>query len=116
MSASHNQSTSTTAGNAAGVGEIKLLEKELLNLPIFQLSDSQNPLLPSPTRLSYDFPAQFDPSSPTINLDISRQHSTSSSSSFLRGGAQANPISNTLFKSKANNDYADDDDDGKYAG
>ena len=111
-STSHSPSTSTTTGNAAGVGEIKLLEKELLNLPTFQLSDSQNPLLPSPTYLNYDFPAQFDPSSPTINLDISRQHSASSSSSHLKGGAQPNAISNTLFKSRANNDYADDDDDG----
>lgn len=66
----------------AGVGEIKLLEKELLNLPTFQLSDSQNPLLPSPTGLSYDFSSQFDHSSPMAStVAVNRQHSASSSSS-----------------------------------
>ncbi|CAF0723640.1 unnamed protein product, partial [Didymodactylos carnosus] len=40
--------------------DMKLLEKELLNLPTFQLSDSQNPLLPSPVCLSYDFATHFE--------------------------------------------------------
>ncbi|CAF0747680.1 unnamed protein product [Adineta ricciae] len=57
--ANHNQSTSNPP-ISNGVGEMKLFEKELLNLPSFQLSDSQNPLLPSPTSLNYDFSAPFD--------------------------------------------------------
>jgi hypothetical protein len=68
-----SNSVSTTTTNNAGVGEIKLFEKELLNLPSFQLSDSQNPLLPSPTCLSYDFPTQFDQTNPIINVIINQQ-------------------------------------------
>ena len=59
--------TTAISTDMAGVGEIKLFEKELLNLPSFQLSDSQNPLLPSPTCLSYDFPTQFDSSNQQIS-------------------------------------------------
>lgn len=66
------------ATNIAGVGDMKLFEKELLNLPSFQLSDSQNPLLPSPTCLNEDFPAQFDSANPSsINVTPNRQYSTS---------------------------------------
>jgi hypothetical protein len=83
------QSISNPTTNVAGVGEIKLLEKELLNLPSFQLSDSQNPLLPSPTCLNYDFPTQFD----QTNLSIHRQ----CSSSNIKGQQ-----TNSLFKSKPN--------------
>jgi hypothetical protein len=90
-------SPTNVAANVTGVGEIKLLEKELLNLPSFQLSDSQNPLLPSPTCLNYDFPTQFD----QTNVILNRQHSSSSSSSNLKG-QQANILSNGLFKSKIN--------------
>ena len=60
--------------NVAGVGEMKLFEKELLNLPSFQLSDSQNPLLPSPTCLNEDFPSQFN----STHLPLNQQNSTSS--------------------------------------
>ena len=52
--------TSSAETSVSGPGEMKLFEKELLNLPIFQLSDSQNPLLPSPTCLNYDFPTHFE--------------------------------------------------------
>ena len=83
-----SNSVTTTTTNVAGVGEIKLLEKELLNLPSFQLSDSQNPLLPSPTCLNYDFPSQFDQSTPQINVIINRQYAQS--------------LSNGLHKSKSN--------------
>ncbi|CAF3718220.1 unnamed protein product [Adineta steineri] len=76
--------------NTAGVGEIKLLEKELLNLPSFQLSDSQNPLLPSPTSLNYDFSTPYDQTSPTVNVIVNRQY--------------VNTFSNELQKSKLNND------------
>ena len=73
--------------NVAGVGEMKLFEKELLNLPSFQLSDSQNPLLPSPTCLNEDFPTQFDsnngvPKSKTNDQD--RKTISAISSSALR--------------------------------
>ena len=61
-----SQSASNQTTNVAGVGEIKLFEKELLNLPTFQLSDSQNPLLPSPTCLNYDFTTPFDSSNTHI--------------------------------------------------
>lgn len=74
VSANHGQSTSNAPAGGAGVGEIKLLEKELLNLPTFQLSDSQNPLLPSPTSLSYDFAAPFD----QTNLSIKETNSPNS--------------------------------------
>jgi hypothetical protein len=87
-SINNNQLISNTSANVAGVGEIKLLEKELLNLPTFQLSDSQNPLLPSPTCLNYDFPTQFD----QANMSINRQYSSSSSSSKQQ--------SNGLYKSR----------------
>jgi hypothetical protein len=85
-------SVSTTTTNVAGVGEIKLFEKELLNLPSFQLSDSQNPLLPSPTCLNDDFPAQFSSTNPTVNVIINRQYSAS------------NINGNGLQKSKFNDD------------
>ena len=63
--------------NIAGVGDMKLFEKELLNLPSFQLSDSQNPLLPSPTCLNEDFPAQFDSTNPSsMNAIANRRYST----------------------------------------
>ena len=77
VSSTGSSPITTTTTNAAGVGEIKLFEKELLNLPSFQLSDSQNPLLPSPTCLSYDFPTQFDSSNPTVNIIVNRQYSAS---------------------------------------
>ncbi len=70
-------SVSVATTNVAGVGEIKLFEKELLNLPSFQLSDSQNPLLPSPTCLNDDFPVQFSSTNPTVNVIINRQYSAS---------------------------------------
>jgi hypothetical protein len=89
-------SVPTITTNVAGVGEIKLLEKELLNLPSFQLSSSQNPLLPSPTCLNYDFPTQFDSTSPTINVIINRQYSVSN--------INGNYLSNGLQKSKLNDD------------
>ena len=66
--------TSTT--NVTGVGEIRLLEKELLNLPSFQLSESQNPLLPSPTCLNYDFPTQFDQTNSNTDTPINRQQTS----------------------------------------
>jgi len=97
------QSTSNPTTNVAGVGEIKLLEKELLNLPSFQLSDSQNPLLPSPTCLNYDFTTQFDQTNPTTNLLTNRQYSSSSSSSNIKG-QQINNLSNGLCKSKINDE------------
>ena len=75
-------SSGNTTNTVAGVGEIKMLEKELLNLPTFQLSDSQNPLLPSPTCLNYDFSSQFEHPSPlSSTIAVNRQHSGSSSSS-----------------------------------
>jgi hypothetical protein len=89
-------SVPTTTTNAAGVGEIKLFEKELLNLPSFQLSDSQNPLLPSPTCLNYDFPTQFDSTTPTTNIIINRQYSASN--------INGNNLTNGLLKSKQNDD------------
>jgi hypothetical protein len=83
--------TTATTSNGAGVGEIKLFEKELLNLPSFQLSDSQNPLLPSPTCLNYDFPAQFNQTiTPTTNIIINRQYT--------------NSLANGLHKTKYNDD------------
>ena len=58
-----NENPPSTNGNCStGVGEMKSFEKELLNLPTFQLSDSQNPLLPSPTSLNYEFSPSFEPS------------------------------------------------------
>jgi hypothetical protein len=94
------QSTLNQTTNVAGVGEIKLLEKELLNLPSFQLSDSQNPLLPSPTCLNYDFTTQFDQTNPTTtNLLTNRQYSSSNIK-----GQQINNLSNGLFKSKINDE------------
>ena len=93
------QSTTNSSNNSAGVGEIKLLEKELLNLPSFQLSDSQNPLLPSPTCLNYDFTTQFDQTT-TTNSHYSRQSSSKSQ--------QSNNLSNGIFKSKNH------DEDCKY--
>jgi hypothetical protein len=94
-STNNNQSISNPSTNVAGVGEIKLLEKELLNLPTFQLSDSQNPLLPSPTCLNYDFPTQFE----QTNVIFNRQYSSSSSSSNVKGQQ-----TNGLHKSKINDD------------
>jgi hypothetical protein len=89
-------SVPTITTNAAGVGEIRLFEKELLNLPSFQLSDSQNPLLPSPTYFNYDFPTQFDSTSPTVNVIINRQYSASN--------INENTLTNGLQKSKLNDD------------
>ena len=102
------QTNINAATGAAGVGEIRLLEKELLNLPTFQLSDSQNPLLPSPTCLNYDFPTQFEQSNPITTASIHRQHSSSSSSSYFRAAQQPNNSSLGTLKSKIN------DDDCKY--
>jgi len=65
-SLNNSSSITNSAANSAGVGEIKLFEKELLNLPSFQLSDSQNPLLPSPTCLNYDFTSSLDTTNPHI--------------------------------------------------
>ncbi|CAF4119024.1 unnamed protein product, partial [Rotaria sordida] len=59
------------------IGDIISFEKELLNLPSFQLSDSQNPLLPSPTCLSYDFPTQFYQINSNGNILINQINSTS---------------------------------------
>ena len=89
------QSSSNPTGNAAGVGEIKLLEKELLNLPSFQLSDSQNPLLPSPNCLNYDFTGQFDPTTTDR-----QQHS----SALNIKGQQLNNITHGGLKSKMNDE------------
>jgi len=89
-------SVPSTTTNVAGVGEIKLFEKELLNLPSFQLSDSQNPLLPSPTCFNYDFPTQFDSTSPIVNVMINRQYSASN--------INGNTLTNGLQKSKLNDD------------
>ncbi len=91
------QSTSNPTANVAGVGEIKLLEKELLNLPSFQLSDSQNPLLPSPTCLNYDFTTQFDQTNP---IPIDRQYSLP----FNIKGQQVNNLINGGLKSKINDE------------
>jgi hypothetical protein len=91
-------STSNQITNVTGVGEIKLLEKELLNLPSFQLSDSQNPLLPSPTCINYDFTTPFDSTNPTH-----RQYSSSSSSSNPKG-QPTNNLSNGLLKSRINDE------------
>lgn len=99
--ASTNVITTTAT---AGVGEIKLLEKELLNLPTFQLSDSQNPLLPSPTCLNYDFPTQFDQNNLITTASVHRQHSSSSSSSNLKAAQQTNNVSLGTLKSKTNDD------------
>lgn len=85
-------SASNPAANGAGVGEIKLLEKELLNLPSFQLSDSQNPLLPSPSCLGYGFPTQFDQPNPLNNRPISMASNIK--------GQQINNITNGAFKSR----------------
>jgi hypothetical protein len=93
-STNNSQLISNSTTNVAGVGEIKLLEKELLNLPSFQLSDSQNPLLPSPTCLNYDFTTQFDQTNP-----IHRQYSSSNIK-----GQQTNNLSNGLMKSKINDE------------
>ena len=82
---------SSPTANVAGVGEIKMLEKELLNLPSFQLSDSQNPLLPSPTCLSYDFTTQFE----QPNHVNSRQILVTSNIK----GQQINNFTNGAFKS-----------------
>ncbi|CAF1176350.1 unnamed protein product, partial [Adineta ricciae] len=87
LSGSSVPSPPTTA--VACVGEIKLFEKELLNLPTFQLSDSQNPLLPSPTSLN-DFSAHFDPGSSTINVIVNHEYTHS--------------LSNGLNKFKLHND------------
>ncbi len=89
-------SVSQTSTNVAGVGEIKLLEKELLNLPSFQLSDSQNPLLPSPTCLNDDFPTQFDSTNSNGNIIINRQYSASN--------IHGNFLTNGLQKSKFNDE------------
>ncbi|CAM4740330.1 unnamed protein product [Rotaria magnacalcarata] len=102
-SKSNNQPGTNSTANVAGVGEMKLLEKELLNLPSFQLSDSQNPLLPSPTCLSYDFPTQFDHANSASNVNINQQYSSSSSSSNIKLH-QANNLTKSAHKSK-NNDY-----------
>jgi hypothetical protein len=92
--------TATTT-DGAGVGEIKLFEKELLNLPSFQLSDSQNPLLPSPTSLNYEFSTPFDQEpTPKINLTINRQYSPQP---IIKGQHTAS-LSNGLQKSRLNND------------
>jgi len=91
----------TTTTNAAGVGEIKLFEKELLNLPSFQLSDSQNPLLPSPTSLNYEFSTHFDQEpSPKINVTINRPYSPQP---IVKGQHTAS-LSNGLHKSRLHND------------
>lgn len=89
-----------TAGGA-GAGEIKLLEKELLNLPSFQLSDSQNPLLPSPTCLSYDFPTPFDQTNSSASY--SRQYSSPSPSSNTRV-QQSNNSTKGSCKSRPSDD------------
>ncbi|CAF2856201.1 unnamed protein product [Rotaria sp. Silwood2] len=99
MSKTNIQSPTNATANVAGVGEIKLLEKELLNLPSFQLSDSQNPLLPSPTCLNYDFSTQFDQTNSTTSLNTHRQYSSPGSSSNTRGRQTKN-----LFKSKINDE------------
>ena len=96
-STNNMQSASNPAPSVAGVGEIKLLEKELLNLPSFQLSDSQNPLLPSPNCLNYDFTTQFDP---TNNLHNDRQHSTP----INIKGQQINNITNGGLRSRINDE------------
>lgn len=85
-------SASNPAANGAVVGEIKLLEKELLNLPSFQLSDSQNPLLPSPTCLGYGFPTPFDQPNSLNNRPISMASNIK--------GQQINNITNGAFKSR----------------
>lgn len=69
--------------NIAGGGDMKLFEKELLNLPSFQLSDSQNPLLPSPTCLNEDFPAQFDSTNRQYSTSKSNDHDGNDRSPFL---------------------------------
>jgi hypothetical protein len=99
-----NPSTISASNNAAGVGEIKLFEKELLNLPTFQLSDSQNPLLPSPTCLNYDFPSQFDQTDSTKTTNIYRQHSISNLSTNTKGNHQAHHVSTSVLKSRSNED------------
>ena len=76
-------STGSVSANTTGVEKIKLLEKELLNLPSFQLSDSQNPLLPSPTCLSDDFPAHFHSTSPKVNGTSNREYSATNPRSKL---------------------------------
>jgi len=94
-------SVPTTTTDGAGVGEIKLFEKELLNLPSFQLSDSQNPLLPSPTSLNYEFSTPFDQEpSPKINVTINRPYSPQP---IVKGQHTAS-LSNGLHKSRLNND------------
>ncbi|CAF3485478.1 unnamed protein product [Adineta steineri] len=85
-SPNNNQSTLNPVTNVAGVGEIKLLEKELLNLPSFQLSDSQNPLLPSPTSLNYDFTTQFDQTKENNSYKSKLNDNDSSSSLAENGG------------------------------
>ncbi|CAF5050617.1 unnamed protein product, partial [Rotaria sp. Silwood1] len=80
--------------NEKQVGDMKLFEKELLNLPSFQLSDSQNPLLPSPTCLSYDFSTQFY----QTNINLNRQYSTSN---IITNSNHS--LTNHLHKSKQNN-------------
>ena len=96
---------SSTNLNVAGVGEIKLLEKELLNLPSFQLSDSQNPLLPSPTCLSCEFSSAFDDTTPMMtNQQTKRVHSSSSTSSTTKVGQLINNLSIGTSKSRNNED------------
>ncbi|UJR13521.1 hypothetical protein I4U23_000535 [Adineta vaga] len=90
--------TTTATTNTAGVGEIKLFEKELLNLPTFQLSDSQNPLLPSPTSLN-DFSAHFDPASPMINVIVNREYAHS----FSNGLNKSNVHDDNLTLSGTSN-------------
>ncbi|CAF3474246.1 unnamed protein product, partial [Rotaria sp. Silwood2] len=87
--------------NVDTLGDIKLFEKELLNLPLFQLSDSQNPLLPSPTCLSYDFPTQFYQTNQTDNNNIIKDKS--STSNIIRHSN--NSLSNSLEISKHTDDH-----------
>lgn len=94
---SSSRSVLPSTNNIVGVGEIKLFEKELLNLPSFQLSDSQNPLLPSPTCLNYDFPTQFYQTSPPVNVIVHAQDSKTNSKEH-----SINYISNSLQKLKSN--------------
>ena len=86
-----------------GVGEMKMFEKELLNLPTFQLSDSQNPLLPSPTCLTYDFPSHFDETSSPVSMRIDRQ-----AAALNRNGQSTSNLLNGSFATRV------PDDEGKF--
>lgn len=108
LASSNNLAANVTANsNSGGVGDMQLLEKELLNLPTFQLSDSQNPLLPSPTCLNDEFSTSFD--QPTVSNNhnsTKRAHSSSSNSSNTKNGLVQinNNSNNNNHKSKFNDD------------